>query len=612
MIFRFLLPLLFLTSAVFAQPTDTVSFMHQLPVIDGKPDAWLASAQLKPFPVLSKSDPANPSTKASYGLAYNARYFYLYLQYPADSVVVRDRGYQNGDGLHMVFARPLAGNAPTREFTVLGFSAGDSYYRKIQWYRNVDLDFRQLGKETQLATACSNGIASFEVLIPWTEVYPFHPWLREMGFNLCFVKAVANGGKNYHLIMYDRNIQNEQSPRKYERLVFEQPDTAVASGYAVLGQNHLQQGSQTVLKILLAGSDHSELPVSVFLLKDDSSLVFRKETAVSSSPGIRRILLPTQQLEPGNYRVVWSLNDSTGTSVPLTILPRLDIAKAMDTLEVVKKRVSEGSYLTLLYRIQAYRENLERLKSYDTASLLLRQGAAWMKTVKECQQGNDVLAHQKGYLRRAFRSGIDSTLQPYSVKIPEGYDGHQKWPLVVFLHGSGDDDREVRVTSFPEKFIVLAPNGRGTSNCFQTEASQTDIAEAIADVCRNYSVDTTRIVLTGFSMGGYGVYRTFWQTPDKFCALVVMSGHPNLAQKWGFNPAPNFLEKRYQSPFRSIPLFIAHGRDDMNCKFSLTQQLVTELKQAGADVTFVEQEGGHRMLSEENRAKLFQWLRRWE
>ena len=47
-------------------------------------------------------------------------------------------------------------------------------------------------------------------------------------------------------------------------------------------------------------------------------------------------------------------------------------------------------------------------------------------------------------------------------------------------------------------------------------------------MAENYSLDTTRIVLSGFSMGGYGVYRTFWESPEMFEALLDSTNHLGL------------------------------------------------------------------------------------
>jgi dienelactone hydrolase len=75
-------------------------------------------------------------------------------------------------------------------------------------------------------------------------------------------------------------------------------------------------------------------------------------------------------------------------------------------------------------------------------------------------------------------------------------------------------------------------DGRGTSNCFTDDGAETDVREAIEDVIKNYPVNASEIILAGFSMGGYGAYRIYYEYPAMFKGIAVFPGHPNLATKW--------------------------------------------------------------------------------
>ncbi len=95
---------------------------------------------------------------------------------------------------------------------------------------------------------------------------------------------------------------------------------------------------------------------------------------------------------------------------------------------------------------------------------------------------------------------------------------HKKFPLVIFLHGSGgagnisylnylgydnpDDDREdLKAISFQKEHpcFVLVP---------QTNFSWNNslLIEQVEDFKANYRIDDTRIYLIGYSMGGSGSY----------------------------------------------------------------------------------------------------------
>ena len=178
------------------------------------------------------------------------------------------------------------------------------------------------------------------------------------------------------------------------------------------------------------------------------------------------------------------------------------------------------------------------------------------------------------------------------------------------LHGSGSDDQYMlNNTLIGNDFIGIAPFGRGTSNCFTTDKAEVDVREAIEDAIKNYPIDTSRIIIAGFSMGGYGAYRIFYEYPKLFKGIAVFSGHPSLATKWIGVGHPDFLNAKYLKPFKNIPVFIYHSRNDLNCPYSLTEQLVEKLTKAGAKVAFITTSaGGHGMIDDKNLPTYYKWL----
>jgi len=160
--------------------------------------------------------------------------------------------------------------------------------------------------------------------------------------------------------------------------------------------------------------------------------------------------------------------------------------------------------------------------------------------------------------------------------------------------------------------IEVAPRGRGPSNGWTRDHAQEDIEEAVAAVIRSYPIDEKRVVLTGFSMGGYGVYRTFFEHPERYRALAVFSGHPNLGEEYFPGQGhPNFLEERNLDQFKGLPIFIFHGLEDRNCPFAVTKELVGKLERSGAKVELVTEAGaGHQRPGVEALARYREWLRR--
>lgn len=596
-----------------------VTYLAKPPTIDGILDDDLKDLIQRDFPVLKKSNRKNPTTDVTYRIAYGTVFLYLYIEAAGDRIIYRDRAYQNGDGFHMVLSIPEQKDEPTDEFYVLGFSPnkGSQYMRKEKfiWYRNIDLSFRPLEK-TIFETRTADGKIGYELLIPWTEIYPYHPWTMDsIGFNLCYVQAVGDVERNFYYVLYDKRIQYEQSKRKYVKLSFETPEQPQVPQAHLNVQKHCYEGEDIPVQITTVSGTLSKMNLNITLLSGEGECIWRKLFPIEVEEGNSQstIRVKTCHLPPGGYKIHWTLRDqSLEGEFGLSILPQVQKEKFESKLDALKTKISEGSYHTLQFRLDEICKELGEVKPYDTAGQIRLKITSFMKVLREAEEGNDVIAKQTGIIRRAHLSKVDDTLQPYSVKIPNNLDKKNKYPLLVSLHGSGTDDTKVfgDFQSAPDNFIEMAPYGRGTSNGYSKDHAQDDIREAIEDVMANYPVDPDKIVLTGFSMGGYGVYRTHYEMPDKFRALSVFSGHPNIANKYSpISIYPNFLKKRYLEPFSNIPIFIFHGGKDRNCPIELTRELVNKFESMGANVVFYfEEDKGHESSSKETHTAYLKWL----
>jgi dienelactone hydrolase len=157
-----------------------------------------------------------------------------------------------------------------------------------------------------------------------------------------------------------------------------------------------------------------------------------------------------------------------------------------------------------------------------------------------------------GQVALAYRSMIDGSIQPYGVIIPRGYDAKTPIRLDVVLHGSTRpvgmselrfiarfDAGDGEAPSPPDQpYIELHPLGR-VENCYRW-SGETDVFEAIEDVCRRYNIDRTRIVLRGMSMGASGTWHLGLKHPDRFVALGPYCGYVDT-HKFSETPLPNFV-----------------------------------------------------------------------
>ena len=144
------------------------------------------------------------------------------------------------------------------------------------------------------------------------------------------------------------------------------------------------------------------------------------------------------------------------------------------------------------------------------------------------------------------QAAIDADNYPYQLFLPRGYqaDGKANWPLLIFLHGSGergDDVARVKVHGPPKiadrdpafPFILVSPL-LGTDQDW-------DIArlDRLLDyIIRTYRVDPARIYLTGLSRGGHATWRWAMAEPHKFAAVAPVAGRGDPATACALKDKP--------------------------------------------------------------------------
>lgn len=137
----------------------------------------------------------------------------------------------------------------------------------------------------------------------------------------------------------------------------------------------------------------------------------------------------------------------------------------------------------------------------------------------------------KGRLIRAYRSRIDGSVQPYGLLIPDDYDGRRPVRLDVSLHGRGATLNEISFIAQHESGRPAEPrpgviqvNVFGRTNNAYRWGGEVDVFEAIESVRKRYAIDSDRIVLRGFSMGGAGAWHIGLHYPDRWAAVEAGAG----------------------------------------------------------------------------------------
>ncbi len=159
------------------------------------------------------------------------------------------------------------------------------------------------------------------------------------------------------------------------------------------------------------------------------------------------------------------------------------------------------------------------------------QLALGLDRAKELAAGKPSWPSATGPLILGYTSRIDGSVQPYGLIVPDDWKPGDKTPRPIYLwfHGRGDTLSEVNFISGRLK----AKRDFATANAFELHlygrycnaskfAGEVDAFEALADVQHRYSIDSNRIAVMGFSMGG----ATAWHLGAHHAGLwtVVSSG----------------------------------------------------------------------------------------
>jgi predicted esterase len=219
------------------------------------------------------------------------------------------------------------------------------------------------------------------------------------------------------------------------------------------------------------------------------------------------------------------------------------------------------------------------------------------------EAGNDPFAARRGEFKKAYRSKVDSTLQPYQVFVPAAYDKSKTFPLVIALHGMGGDENSYfqayaqgafKVEAEKHGYLVACPKGRKPASMYIGDAEK-DVMDVLAEMRRDYNIDPDRIYLTGHSMGGYGTWSVAVNHPEVFAALAPVSGGAN-------NPAA-------MSKIAHIPQLVVHGDTDPTVPVERSRVMVAAGKKLGAEIKYIEVPGGdHGSVVAPTFKDVFEWF----
>jgi predicted peptidase len=210
-----------------------------------------------------------------------------------------------------------------------------------------------------------------------------------------------------------------------------------------------------------------------------------------------------------------------------------------------------------------------------------------------------------------FKQEVTRTVRlPYLLFLPSEYgtDADKEWPLILFLHGlgeRGDDLERVKKHGLPKilderddfSFIVVSPQCPADS-FWSVEIPA--LSALLDEVIERFAVDTSRIYLTGLSMGGYGTWHLAAAHPERFAAIAPICGGIMFYAKTS--------EKL--KALADLPVWAFHGARDRTVQLAESADIVSALKAQGANVRFtIYPDAEHDSWTDTyNNPQLYEWF----
>jgi predicted peptidase len=238
---------------------------------------------------------------------------------------------------------------------------------------------------------------------------------------------------------------------------------------------------------------------------------------------------------------------------------------------------------------------------------------------------------QTGFLDRSVT--VKGEVFRYQVYVPADYESKRSWPVLVSLHGNGDQGSDGRkqterglaehIRRYPSQFpaVVVFPQAKVGTRWFNPEMEELVIA-ALKRTTDEFRGDRRRVYLTGFSMGATGAYRIARRWPEKFAAVVAVAGRVEPGSRY----TPEEIEvDRRANPFvaepdpflalarvvKIIPMWVFHGDNDEQVPVEQSRRLVDALKKVGAKTRYTEYPGVDHVGAAQRafgEADMLEWL----
>ena len=158
-----------------------------------------------------------------------------------------------------------------------------------------------------------------------------------------------------------------------------------------------------------------------------------------------------------------------------------------------------------------------------------------------------------------------------------------KSPLLISCHGMDQDPNYQQSNTHWEAvadtagFVVVYPRGGTGMNTWDISGDKDTkwMTEIIAQMQKDYDIDTKRVYLSGFSMGGMFTYHSMSKIADKIAAFAPTSGTNVMGASKAMRPVPIIHPHGTNDDvlqYNQVEGFLKNYRDQFHCPSQAEEQ----------------------------------------
>ena len=228
----------------------------------------------------------------------------------------------------------------------------------------------------------------------------------------------------------------------------------------------------------------------------------------------------------------------------------------------------------------------EGRKDSPSATVGFRIAADYIGNDQNNNSGNSSVSSDSKFEKKQYSN--DGVTLNYWLYTPK--NATVNMPLIVYLHGGSGRGDDLELITAVDGFPQYLRDGKITPEAYvlipQCSSDYSGwggkikggIIKLIDSVAIEHQIDTSRISLTGHSMGGTGVWKMALSYADKFSAIAPLSG--------GIELVDANIEK-----LRGISVWAVVGTEDTIVDPQSSIDFITELSKVNQNATITELEG---------------------